>query len=616
MKGLISFAVKRGIATAVLVLVVVAFGAYNYLLLKLDMFPELTFPTVVIVTTYTGAGPADIETLVSRPIEQAVASVKGVKKLRSYSMSGSSIVLAEFNWGHDMKAAEREVQKYLDIFNQALPTDVLKPIAFSIDTSLMPIMMLGVSGPYAPAEVRKIAKDVVKPRLDRVDGVAAVDIEGGQQRQINVFIDPQRMRALGVSATTVVNALRGANMQVPGGQVDDGDKSYTIETEGQFASVDEINRVVVGNREGRMLTVDDVAEVQDGFVESRAVSRDNGQDSVMLSIRRQSDANTVLTARAIRKAIDEMRATLPPGVKITTLMDQSEMVTRAISNLADTAWQALLITMLVLLVFLGSFRGSIVVGVTMPVSLIATFGVMGQMGVTLNMISMAGLALAIGMLVDNSVVVVENVFRHFKKGGVSAAEASVQGTSEVAVAVTAATLCHLVVFGPILFVPGFASQIFRDMALTICFSLLISLFVALTLMPMLTARLVARGLSFDTGTRRRVSPFKSIAARVDRIVPFYIGLLDGSFRHKNKVLLGGLAIFALSLAATALWLNVDFMAQSDVGEINLTVKVQPGTTIKDFDALARRAEKEISAEVPEAAAVEVQFGETEGFGAF
>ena len=484
--------VKRAVLVSMVYLGVVGFGLFSYFRLPRDLFPDLTFPVVVVVTQYSGAGPEDVEQLVSRPIEAAVASVEGVKEVSSTSKYGISVVNIEFSWGTDMTKAETDIRKNIDLFAKSfLPDEVEDPITFAFDPSLQPVVFLMVSGPDGPAAVRKTAEDMVEPRLERIPGVASADSAGGRKREIHVEIIPERLRSFRVAPAQVVNAIRTANLQLPGGAIRQGGQLLTIETKGRFTQIDQIKDVIVMKRPQREIRVKDVARVKDWFEERTRYITVGGRSAVMTMIRKQSDANTVIVVDRVMAQIESIKKVLPEGYKVQVMFDQATIIKRSLGNVVNTGLQAFLLAGVVLLIFLFSIKAGVIVASAIPISLLVTFAVMDTAGVTLNMISMSGLALAIGMLVDNAIVVLENIFRHYQMGK-EPKEAATVGASEVSTAITAATLTTLSVFIPILFVPGIAGALFKDMVITICFSLAASLAVAVTLIPMLASRLLAR----------------------------------------------------------------------------------------------------------------------------
>lgn len=602
--------VKRPVTGVMVFIALTILGLFTFSRLKLDLLPTLEFPMVAVITQYPGAGPEAIEQLVSRPIEDAMSSVQGVKKVTSTSNQGTSIVMVEFAWGSDMKQAEQDVRKNLEIFaDRRLPDDVENSLTFAFDPSMQPIVFLAVNSPGSPQQARKLAEDEVEPYLSRIPGVAAAEVIGGVKRQIQVRLHPEWLETYGVSPQVVVGALRGANVILPGGSIDQVNQELNINTSAEFSNVRQIEDVVVGQKGGAPVYLKDVSEVVDDFEEERAVVRANGKSAVMMAVRKQSDANTVQVSESVLRELKTLEKRLPEGVTLAPLFDQGEPITRSISNLSSTAMLSVLLTSLILLAFLKSWRTSFIVLVSIPLSMLVTFAAMDSQDVTLNIISMAGLALAIGMLVDNSIVVLENIFSHLQAGA-SAKDASIQGTKEVAMPIVASTLTTVAVFAPVLFVPGLAGQLFRDMSLTICISLLASLLVALTLVPLMASLMLGRKMK--EGLTHKVFTF--LTGWIDSLSTAYLALLRVVMRNRWKTLFVAGAAFVASMALFPL-VGVDFMAAQDDGILRFDVKAQPGSALHATDALFREVEEIVREEVPEAQVSVSQFGGGEGFAA-
>ncbi len=600
--------IRRGVTTAMIYLCLLGFGLFSLSRLPLNRLPEVELPVIAVVTTYVGASPEDVETLLTEPIERAVASVEAVETVQSTSRQGTSIVIISFTWGTDMSAAEIEVRKNLELFAQDfLPDEASRPLTFAFDPSLAPVMFLALDGPLDGHQLRRIATEQVQPYLGRVEGVAAAEVMGGLDREIHVLLRPAWLEANGVTPGNVQDALRGANVVVPSGAVDDGAQRLAIQPTSLFTSVDQIRDVIVGQRGGRPVRLREVAEVLDTFEEESHVVTADGEPAVMLAVRKQSDANTVEVARAVAEALPRISDRLPEGVSLVPLFDESRPILRAIANLGQTGAQAFLLTGVVLLLFLRSWRTSLITVIAIPTSIVVAFVFMDALDVTLNLISMAGLALAIGMLVDNGIVVLEAAFQHLEKGATTA-EAAVRGAREMSMPLVASTLTTVVVFLPILLVEGIAGELFRDMVLTICISLLASLVVALSLVPLMASRMLgARKGWLQLRLERATSG-------LDLLAPAYERALAWALSRRTRVLGAALAAFVLSLAAVPL-LGQDFLPKADVSEIRVEVTAAPGTSLDEMRALVGQVEGLIRDAVPEAEVVTADYGTAEGFSA-
>jgi len=601
--------VRRPVTGVMVFLSLTLLGVFTFSRLKLDMLPNIEFPIVAVIATYSGAGPDAVEQLVTRPLEDAMSSVQNVEEINSTSTIGASFLLIKFEWGTDMKRADMDVRKNMEIYAlDRLPEDVPRPITFAFDPALQPVVFLTVNAPGGAAAVRRLAEDAVEPFLARIPGVAAAEVIGGTSREIQVRLQPEWLEAYGVPGQQVVQALQGANLILPGGRLDQGRQEFNIATRAEFTSVAQVGEVVVGQKGGLPVLLRDVAEVVDGFEEQNAVVRADGQQAVLLLVRKQSDANTVQVARRVKRELEELEERLPEGATITTVFDQGEPITRSISNLSSSAVLATLLTAAVLLAFLRSWRTSSIVLVSIPLSLLATFATMDFEGVTLNVISMAGLALSVGMLVDNSIVVLENVFNHVKRGA-SPGDAAIAGTSEMAMPILASTLTTVAVFAPILFVPGLAGQIFRDMALTICISLLASLAVALTLVPLM-ASLMIRAVE----PSRLERAIGRLTGWLDPLGERYARFLGRALNHRKKTFVAAFVLFVGSMAVVPS-LGTDFMPNPDDGYLEFDVKAGPGTSLPTTDRLFRDVEVLVREEAPEAQVVVSQFGGRDAFSA-
>jgi HAE1 family hydrophobic/amphiphilic exporter-1 len=608
-------AIKRGVTFLMIYIVAVGFGLFSLGRLRIDLFPSLDFPIIAVIAQYTGVGPFDIETVVTRPMEETVASVQNVKTVNSFSRQGLSLILLEFAWGSDMDQAEIDVRNNLDFIEDYLPEDMSEPLVFAFDPSMQPIGFLGLgSKVHGLAELRRISERDLEPRIERIPGVAAAYTSGGLQREIKILVDPIRLKAHNVSIQQVETALRMNNLQLPSGWIDDKQQEFTIQTQGEYRNVEEIENTSVMVMNGSVIRIKDVATVVDGFVEQRSHVWTNDKPAVILIIQKQSDANTVSVVREMNRRMPSIISELPKGVDLETIYDQSEFINRSMSNLGNTAIQAILLAFLVLLFFLRNIRSSVIVALSIPISMIVTFAVMDQAGLTLNIISMAGLALAVGLLVDNSIVVLESIFRH-REQGKEPREAADIGTREVAMAITASTLTTVSVFVPVLFVPGLAGELFNDMVVTICFSLGVSLVVALTLVPLLASRFLKIGQNVD-----EKSYLKRLANRIggwiNRMQSVYVKGLDWSLNHRKIVLISTLAIFVVSMGIL-FTRGGEFFPESDQGIVQLAIDRSPGTSLDAMEKSVHAIDQIIHENVPEAEMVYTNFGQGEGmFAAF
>ncbi len=604
-------AVKRGITFTMIYLIVVGFGLFSLSQLDIDLYPDIEFPVIAVITQYTGVAPYDIETVLSRPVEEVVASVENVKRIYSTSFQGLSMVTLEFDWGTDMDQAEFDVRNSLELIRDFMPDDASDPMVFAFDPSMQPVINLALESKiHGEAELRRIAEHDLEPRIERIPGVAAAFTVGGIRREIKVLVDPAKLQAHHIPIEQVSRALQMNNLQLPAGFIDNEALEFTLQAAGEFTSLEQIENTNVATIQGTNIHVKDVATVVDGFQEARNRVWNNSKPAIMVMVQKQSDANTVNVCDEVKGRLEQIESELPKGVAISISFDQSDFINRAMSNLGNTAIQAIILTFLVLLFFLQNIRSSLIVAVSIPVSMITTFAVMYQTGLSLNVISMAGLALAVGMLVDNSIVVLESIFR-YREAGDSPHDAATKGVKEVSMAITASTLTTVAVFLPVLFVPGIAGELFKDMVITICFSLGISLIVAITLIPLLSSRIFKANRTSESHGR-----IHKVGENVDKwlsgVYKFYDRSLRWSLGHRKTLIFTAVLLFIVS--ATLLVIRGgEFIPKNDNGYIILKVKRTPGISLEAMGKSMAQLNEIIKENIPEADNIYVTFGQAEGF---
>ncbi len=485
--NLIKTAIQRPVTVSMFVVAVILFGLVSLDRLALNLLPDISYPSLTIQTDYEDAAPEEIESLITQPIEEAVGVVPGLTKMTSVSRSGQSEVVMEFGWDTKMDIASLEVREKLDFVN--LPRDAEKPVILRFDPSYDPIMRVRVFGDANLSSLRYLAEKELKKYLEATDGVAAVKVIGGLEEQIRIEVDEKRLAELGIPITQVTEVLRQENLNQATGSLYDADANYLVRMLNQFRTVDEIGNIVVREDRGRKVLLSDVARVWRGTKDRDIIARLGGKESVEMGIYKEGDANTVSVARAVIRQLENLKKNkrFPEGVDYQIVSNQADFIENAVSNVLSAAILGGLLATLVLFVFLRDLRSTLTIGFSIPISIMATFALMYQTEITLNIMSLGGVALGVGMLVDNSIVVLEAIDRHRKKG-IELAQAVYKGTVEVSRAVTASTLTTVAVFLPLIFVEGIAGQLFKDQALTITYALLASLLVALLLIPMILAR--------------------------------------------------------------------------------------------------------------------------------
>ncbi len=504
---IIEISIRRKVTVAMFTLAVILFGTVSFMRLKINLLPELTYPTLTIRTEYSGAAPAEIENLISKPVEEALGVVKRVNRISSISRSGQSDVILEFEWGTDMDRAGLDVREKLDALE--LPLEIKRPSILRFDPSLDPIIRFGFrkKNPAAPSPdpggqstasmsdsfsedelkfLRRFSEEEIKKELESALGVAAVKVSGGLEDEIQILVDQGRLSQLDLPLEQLARQVGAENVNLSGGRLEEGAQQYLVRTLNEFKSVDEIGNIIISTKEGKPTYLKDVATVMHGYKEREAIIRLNSVEAVEIALYKEGDANTVAVAREVEKILDRTRKILPEDYELVKVYDQSTFIKQAVSEVINAAVIGGLLAVIILYFFLRSFWATVIISLSIPVSVIATFNLMYGSNLTLNIMSLGGIALGIGMLVDNSIVVLENISRHLKIGK-TAIQASIDGAGEVGMAVTASTLTTVAVFIPLVFVKGVAGQLFRDQALTVTFSLLASLVVALTLIPMLSS---------------------------------------------------------------------------------------------------------------------------------
>ncbi len=571
------FSIKRSVTTAMVILMVLLIGTVALSRLSLDLYPDITFPGAAIITNYEGVGSEEIENLISKQIESSVATVEGVKSINSTSSMGTSTVVVEFNWDRNMDFAVQDLREQVDLISNAvLPENAESPIIFKFDPSMLPIMNYGVSAAGLEIdELKKEVEDKLVPRLERISGVAQVNMQGGLEREIIIALKRDKVNYYNLDFDTITNIVRAENVNVSAGDVLQGDKEFLVRTVGKFSNLDEIRNIniPVGNRQ---IKLSDVAEVRDGFADLSTLSRTNGERSLSLSIQKQTDANTVEVASSVRQEIEKISNEYP-NFSFALAMDQSEFIEDSIASVSQNAILGGFLAVIILFLFLRNIRSTIIIATAMPISIIGTFILMYFADVNLNVISLGGLALGVGMLVDNAVVVLENIYR-YRSMGEGKIEAAREGASEVGMAIAASTITTVVVFLPIVFVEGMAGQLFKDLALTVAFSLIASLMVALTLIPMLASKIL------------KIKPKELERNKKDgRIKKIYRGALSRALKHRWVFVVLLIILLAGSFALVP-QLGFEFMPNTDQGAFSVSYELPVGTALSRSNEVSTEIE--------------------------
>lgn len=625
---LVDFATRRRVTVVMAIVALCMFGFVSLTRLKVNLLPDLSYPTLTVRTELTGAAPLEVENLLTRPIEEAVGIIRNVRHVRSVSRSGQSDVILEFIWGTDMDLAGIEVREKLDLLQ--LPLEAKRPLLLRFDPSSEPVMRLALlekaetdataiarSAEDRLKSLRRFAEDRLKPDLEAVEGSAAVKVSGGFEDEIHIFVDQQKLAQLGLSIETVARRIRAENVNLSGGRLEQGTQRFLVRTLNEFRSVEEMAGAIIAAVGGQPVYLRDVASVAHGFKDREAVTRVNGRESVELAVYKEGDANTVLLAEGIAKRIEELSKTLPRNVELSTVYDQSKFIASAIDDVRNAALIGGLLSILVLYFFLRDARATFVTAIVIPVSVIGTFMLMYSSGVTLNIMSLGGIALSVGMLIDNSVVILESIAKK-REAGMPQLESAREGTKEVAMAVTASTLTSIAVFFPMVFISGVAGQLFRDQALTVTYGQVLSLLVGITVVPMMAAGRIAETVTahadrpagrFTRGMTQVARFFRFCGSAVSRFFRFilspfvaftqssyqrleqrYVPLLDWALAHRARVIGAALALFLVTLGLVP-QLGTELIPQLSQGEFMVDLRLPPGTPLTQTDAVVERAQR-------------------------
>jgi HAE1 family hydrophobic/amphiphilic exporter-1 len=589
-------AIRRPAFMTMIFVALAVLGIFGYSGMGVDLLPKMDWPYVSIVTIYPGAGPREVESLVSKPIEEAVSGVNKLDNVRSYSYEGVSVVLAQFNFSATVDQVTNDVQRVVEQARSKLPDDAKAPRISKSDMNAFPILRVSLTGQMPPRDLYQFTKDRIKARLEQVEGVSAVNIVGGQEREIRVEVDNRKLNAYGISILQVSQAMGRENLDFPTGKIDENVNQYIVRLAGKFKSLDEIRNTVVAGTPVGVVYLKDIARVVDGTRENVTLSRLNGENSIALTIQKQSDANSVKTSDRLRRAMSALEAENGGRISFTVAQDITEFTRNSLSEVQRDLFLAILMVAIVLFFFLHNARNSFIVLLSIPTSLITTFFFMYLFGYTLNLVSLMALALVIGILVDDSIVVLENIHRHLERGE-EPEKAAVEGRSEIGFAAIAITLVDVVVFLPISLVGGMVGRIFSEFGITIVVSTLLSLFVSFTLTPMLAAkwsRLVRQ--TGETAVGRLILRFEEMQ---DRVGELYRRLLAWALDHRKTVVAvsGGFLVCSLALVPLGL-IGTEFMTDSDRGEFAVNLDMPLGTTIDKTDQAIARVEK-IVAGMPE-----------------
>ncbi len=585
-----------------IIIALVVLGYSSFRDMNTDLMPEVDFPFVIVQTFYPGAGAEAVETDVTKKIEDAVNPINGVKHIRSTSQEGYSMVFIQFVLEKDEMEAANEVREKVAAIRDNLPDDIDEPIISKFDPNSQPIISLTVSGQRPLRDITQYVKDDIQKLLEAIPGVGAVTLVGGYEREINVFLDIDKMESYEMTIGKVKNALAAANLEIPGGRVDERNREYIVRTMGKIKSVEEFNDVVVDNPHGHPVYLKDIATVVDGIEERRSLARVDGKDAIVLDITRQSGGNTVEVARAVKAEVAKLRKALPTDMKIDIIVDNSTFIEDSIHEVLVNIYYGGFLAILVVFLFLADIRATIISGIAIPVSIIATFTFMKALGFTLNMLSMLALAIGVGLLIDDAIVVIENIYRRLEEGE-KPMDAALKGTDEIGLAVMATTFSIVVVFLPVAFMKGIVGRFFYQFGMTVAFSVLVSLFVAFTLTPMLSSRWLKPNSEKNKEPQTRRGRFgrrlNNVVLKIirpwnvffDKMNDHYRVMLKWSLKHRFLVLASAFLTFIAALYLGFAVAGIEFQPVTDQGQVIISVETPPGTDLEETSARMAEIEK-------------------------
>ena len=576
MQWLASISVRRPVFATVIILSLTVVGAFAFLKLGLDRFPKVDFPTVVVTTRLPGAAPEEVETEISDKIEEAVNTISSIDELRSNSSEGVSQVIISFLLEKDADIAAQEVRDRVNRVLPLLPRTIEQPTVEKFDPDAAPVLTLSVSADKPLRDITEYADKTLRRQLESVSGVGQVVVVGGRSRQINVLMDADRLRAYNLTVSDVTRALQNQNAEIPGGRVEQGATSVTLRTRGRVQSVAAFGDLIVRQQDGHAVLLRDVATVEDGMAEATTKANVNGESAVLLTVRRQSGTNTVQVVDEVRARLDEVSPLAPAGYNIRVVRDQSEFIRASMRTVEEHLVVGSILAALVVLVFLWNWRSTIIAAIAIPTSIIATFGLIWYQGFTLNSMTMLALTLAVGIVIDDAIVVLENIYRFVEEKGRPPMQAAVEATREIGLAVLATTLSLIAIFVPVGFMGGIVGRFMTSFGLTMSFAILVSMLVSFTLTPMLSARWIKMRPRREDAEGHRVEDHGSKESRFFRpIDQFYATTLRWSLAHRG-IVAGIAALVLLSSVPLFMVANKNFMPNDDQSEFEVGLRAAGG----------------------------------------
>ena len=601
MKALAQLCIRRPVFATVLILALVVIGVVAYFTLGVDRFPKVDIPTVTVTTRLVGASPEDIETEITDKLEESINTISGIDQLISISSEGSSQVVVSFELEKDGDVAAQEVRDKVNSVLALLPKEADPPVIEKIDPDAIPVLFIALSGPAPIRDITEFADKTLKRQIESINGVGQALIVGGRPRQINVVTDTARLSAVGLSVADVVRALQTQNVQLPGGQVEQGIRDLTLRTYGRVDTPAQFGDIPVANKNGYPVKISDVARIDDGTADAESIASVNGKPAVLLQIRKQSGTNTIEVIDRLKERVGQLRAQLPKGWRMDLVRDQSEYIVAAVDAVKEHLLVGSLLAAATVLLFLRKFRLTMIAAIAIPTSLIASFAAMSYMGFTLNIITLLALALVVGIVIDDAVVVLENIFRFLEEKKLSPHDAAIQGTGEISLAVLATSLSLIAVFLPVAFMGGIVGRFMYSFGITMAFAIAVSLLVSFTLTPMMSSRWlrpIEHGEETKASTRE-----KGVYARLER---GYLRLLDAAMAHRWVVVVL-LALVFVSTVPLFVAVDKNFLPKDDESQFEVTVRAPEGASLEATQAVAQSIARRVQ-QLPETETTVVTVG--------
>jgi HAE1 family hydrophobic/amphiphilic exporter-1 len=595
---IVNFSTRRPVSIVIIVSVILILGFFSFSRTSVDLLPEMNFPMAAVITSYSGAGPEEVESQITKVMEGSLNSLSGVTEIQSTSSDGSSVVLLMFDWGTNMDSAMLDIRENISFVESFLPEGAGKPMVVKMDPNMMPILQIGVSGGDLE-QIQDIAEDIIEPRLSRIPEIASVYLTGGNVRQISVEVDPVKLENYNLSISQITSVLQAENFNMSGGQYEQGQRKYYVRNLQQFQSIKDIEDVRILTASGQAIRLGDIAVVKDDYEEITQYTRVNGEPAVGIHCMKQTGANTVAASKQVMAELEKIKQELNLDLKIDVVMDQAEYIQQSIHNTEKMILEGAILAILVIFLFLRNWRSTFIIFVSIPISIIATFILMYFTNSTVNLITMGGLALGVGRIVDDSIVVFENIYRH-RQMGEPRMQAAQKGASEVGGAVIAATLTIIAVFAPIAYVQGLTSILFKPLAITICCAILASLFVSLTIIPLLASRLLTDE-TMEKLAKLELGEGKKLGDRFGRwlngLGDRYSRLLQVALQRRRRVIVAVTLLMLASLALVPV-IGAEFMPAMDTGEISINIEMDKGSSIESTDEVSLEVEKRLGT-IPE-----------------